>query len=196
MVTELKDGANTYYAKTRAAWRAWLQKNHQTQKSVWLIMYKKGSGIPSIYYPEAVEEALCFGWIDSKPNKRDENSHYQYFTKRNPKSNWSKLNKSRVEKLLSAGLIMPAGMEMIELAKQTGTWNALGVVDALSVPDDLQMAFDKNEIALTNWNAFSRSARWMILAWILSAKRTETRSKRIEETVRLAAENKRANFPD
>jgi len=157
-------------------------------------MYKKGSGIPSIYYPEAVEEALCFGWIDSKANKRDENSHYQYFAKRNPKSNWSKLNKDRVEQLLSAGLIEPAGMEMIELAKQTGTWTALDTVDKLSIPDDLQKAFDKNEIAFTNWNAFSQSAKWMILAWILSAKRAETRSRRIEETVRLASENKRANF--
>lgn len=195
MATELKDGIQTCYAKTRMEWRAWLQKNHQTAKSVWLIMYKKDSGTPSVYYPEAVNEALCFGWIDSKANKRDADSYYQYFAKRNPKSNWSKVNKNKVDQLLAAGLMTPAGMEMIELAKRTGTWNALDDVDNLTIPEDLQQAFDQNELALTNWNAFSRSSRRGILEWILNAKRAESRSKRIEETVRLAGENKKANFP-
>ncbi|MBB3056846.1 YdeI/OmpD-associated family protein [Mucilaginibacter gotjawali] len=120
---------NAFYAKDRQAWRSWLQEFHLSEKSVWLIMYHKGSGVPSVYYNEAVEEALCFGWIDSKPNKRNEKSYYQFFAKRNPKSNWSKINKQKVEHLLALGLMASAGLEMIELAKTTGTWNALDQVD-------------------------------------------------------------------
>ncbi len=90
---ELKNGVKTFYAKDQAAWRKWLSTNHNKQESVWLIIYRKESETPSVYYPEAVDEALCFGWIDSKPNKRDAESFYQFFSKRNPKSNWSKANK-------------------------------------------------------------------------------------------------------
>ena len=93
---ELHNNIKTFHAKTRKNWRKWLEKNHESEKSVWLIIYKKESETPSIYYPEAVDEALCFGWIDSKPNKRDEHSYYQFFSKRNPKSNWSKVNKEKI----------------------------------------------------------------------------------------------------
>lgn len=92
---QLKDGVKIFYAPTREAWRKWLETNHEKEKSVWLKIYKKESGTPSIYYPEAVDEALCFGWIDSKGNKDDENSYYQSFAKRNPKSNWSRINKEK-----------------------------------------------------------------------------------------------------
>ena len=92
---ELKDGIKTYYAKSQADWRNWLEANHAAEKSVWLIIYKKESGKPSVYYSEAVDEAICFGWIDSKPNKRDDESYYQFFAKRNAKSNWSKVNKAK-----------------------------------------------------------------------------------------------------
>lgn len=192
---ELKEGNKTFYAINRKQWRQWLEKNHQVEKCIWLIIYKKESGIPSIYYPEAVDEALCFGWIDSKANKRDEKSYYQFFAKRNPKSNWSKINKAKVEKLTIAGLIMPAGLMMIELAKQSGTWNALDEVENISIPEDLQKLFDQNKPAYENWNKFPRSSRRGILEWILNAKRTETRAKRIKETVSMAAENKKANYP-
>jgi uncharacterized protein YdeI (YjbR/CyaY-like superfamily) len=188
-----KDGVKTFYAKDQKAWRNWLDKNHLKEKSVWLIIYKKGSSTPSIYYPEAVDEALCFGWIDSKPNKRDEESYFQFFAKRNPKSNWSKINKEKVAKLMKLGLIEKAGLEMIELAKKTGTWDALNEVEEIVMPDDLQKAFSKNKIAATNFEVFPRSTKKGILDWILNAKRQETRQKRIEETVNLAKKNIRAN---
>jgi uncharacterized protein YdeI (YjbR/CyaY-like superfamily) len=188
-----KDGVKTFYATDEKAWRKWLDKNHLKEKSVWLIIYKMGSSTPSVYYPEAVDQALCFGWIDSKPNKRDEESYFQFFAKRNPKSNWSKINKEKVAKLMKLGLIEKAGLEMIELAKKTGTWDALNEVEEIVIPVDLQKAFSKSKIAATNFEAFPRSTKKGILDWILSAKRPETRQKRIDETVSLAKKNIRAN---
>lgn len=184
---------NTFYAKSRNEWREWLEKNHQSEKSVWLIVYKKDSDIPSIYYPEAVDEALCFGWVDSKPNKRDEKSYYQFFSKRNSKSNWSRLNKEKVAKLIEQGLVQSAGFEMIKIAKQNGTWNALDEVENLIIPDDLQELFSNNKKAFKNWENFPPSSKRGILEWILNAKKPETRQKRIEETVSLAEKNMRAN---
>ncbi len=190
---ELKNGIKTFHAKTRKDWRDWLEKNHESEKSIWLIIYKKECSTKSIYYPEAVEEALCFGWIDSKINKRDEESYYQFFSKRNVKSNWSKVNKDKVSKLIKEGLMHSSGLKMIELAKKSGTWNALDEVESLKVPKDLNELFQKNRIALQNWEAFPPSSKRGILEWILNAKKPETRKKRIEETVRLAAEHIRAN---
>ncbi len=190
---ELKDGVATYYAKTRQDWRNWLSKNHNSEKSVWLIIYHKDSSTPSITYPESVDEGLCFGWIDSKPNKRDSESYYQLFSKRNPKSNWSAVNKRKVEALLEAGLIAEPGLEMIQIAKDSGTWDALNDVDNLLIPDDMQIMFDKNPTAFQHWINFPPSTRRGILEWVFNAKRTETRVKRIKETVDLAADNIRAN---
>ncbi len=193
MPVELKDNIKTFYAKSQKEWRKWLEKNHETEKSVWLIIYKKESGVLSVYYPEAVDEALCFGWIDSKPNKRNAESYYQFFAQRNPKSNWSGVNKAKVDKLLAAGLITAAGQKMIDLAKQKGTWDALEEVDKMTVPADMQRIFDKNKKAWQNWEKFPPSTRRGILEWIQSAKRPETRNKRINETIELAAKNIRAN---
>lgn len=190
---EIKDGIKTFYAESQNEWRNWLEQHHQSEKSVWLIIYKKESGTPSVYYSDAVDEAICFGWIDSKPNKRDEDSYYQFFAKRNPKSNWSKVNKEKVAKLLERGLIKPAGMEAIERAKQNGTWNALDEVEEMTIPEDLQKAFDKNKTAFENFDKFPRSSKRNILEWIMNAKREETRQKRIEETVNLAEKNIKAN---
>ena len=190
---ELKDNIKTFHARTRAAWRRWLEKNHNKETSVWLILYKKDSTTPSINYAEAVEEALCFGWIDSKANKRDGESYFQFFAKRNPKSNWSALNKTRVAKLIESGLMTEAGLKMIHLAWETGTWTALEEVDNLTIPSDLEALFKKNKTAFKNWELFSKSTRRGILEWILNAKRAETRQKRIEETVSLAEKNIKAN---
>jgi uncharacterized protein YdeI (YjbR/CyaY-like superfamily) len=190
---EVKDGVKTFYAKSQKHWRDWLEKNHTMEKSVWLIIYKKESETPSVYYPEAVDEALCFGWIDSKANKKDSESYYQFFSQRNPKSNWSKINKDKVERLLKANQIHTSGMVMIELAKSTGTWDALNDVDNLIVPEDMQVLFNKNKVAFKNWQTFPPSSRRGILEWILNAKRPETRKQRIEETVRLAKDNIKAN---
>ena len=188
-------GIKTIYAENRAAWRRWLQKNHAKEKAVWLIIYKMKCGTPSVYFKEAVEEALCFGWIDSKSNKRDDKSYYQYFAQRNPKSKWSKINKDKIEELIQKDLMTAAGLAVIETAKQNGAWSALDEVEQIIIPPDLEKAFDKNKKAAKNFEAFPRSVKKGILDWISSAKRPETRLKRITETVRLAGENQRANYP-
>ncbi|CAA9331516.1 MAG: hypothetical protein AVDCRST_MAG56-7823 [uncultured Cytophagales bacterium] len=192
METE-KDGVPAFYARDRQAWRQWLETHHDSAQSVWLIIYRKESGTPSVYYPEAVDEALCFGWIDSKGNKRDGESFYQFFTRRNPRSNWSRVNKQKVEVLLAAGRIAPAGLAAIEAARQRGTWTALDDVENLTLPPDLEAALRANPPALQCFEAFPRSAKRGILEWILNAKKPETRRKRIEETATLAAQNIRAN---
>lgn len=175
------------------SWRAWLKANHEGQKSVWLILYHKGSGIPSIQYPEVVDEALCFGWIDSKPNKRDEKSYYLFLSPRNPKSRWSLVNKKKVEALEKAGKMHESGLKMIELAKANGNWDALNEVDALLEPKDLLDEFSRYPPAKENWEKFPPSTRRGILEWILSAKREETRVNRIKECAELASQNIRAN---
>ncbi|MXV52643.1 hypothetical protein GS399_16840 [Pedobacter sp. HMF7647] len=180
-------------AASRADWRKWLDEHCRSESFVWLVIYKKESGVPSVYYPEAVEEALCYGWIDSKANKRDDQSFYLSFAKRKPASKWSKVNKERVEQLIKKGLMTDAGMEMIKLAKQTGTWTALEEVDNLALPADLAKLLSLNKTANANWDAFSASSKKAILQWILNAKQAATRQKRIEETVRLAEQNVKAN---
>lgn len=190
---EIHNDIKTFHAKTRKEWRKWLEKNHLGEKSVWLIIYHKGSETKSVYYDEAVEEALCFGWIDSIAHKRDEESKYQFFAIRKPKSNWSKLNRERAERMIASELMTPSGQALIDLAKSTGTWEALIDVQNSVIPDDLQSQLDKNKIALNNFLAFSPSSKRIILEWIHNAKKSETRLKRIEETVKLASENIKAN---
>lgn len=192
---EVFNGILAVYAESRSAWRTWLDQNHQTEKSVWLIIYRKQSNIPTVYYPEAVDEALCFGWIDSTPKKRDENSYYQFFAIRNPKSGWSRVNKEKIAKLLEAGLMHPSGLEAISVAQKNGAWSALDEVENLVLPPDLLASMEANPLASENWSKFSRSSKRGILEWISQAKKEETRKKRIEETVRLATENVKANHP-
>jgi len=190
---ETRNGIKTYHAKSRKEWRSWLKKNGEKEQSVWLIIYRKGAEKESVYYEEAVEEALCFGWIDSKPNKRDDESFYQFFAKRNPKSNWSKINKERVARLTDEGLMTDKGLKVIEEAKLNGNWTALDKIENIELPDDLQKALCKNKEAEKFFNSFPRSVKKGILEWIQNAKKEETRSKRIEETVLLATKNIRAN---
>ena len=188
-----KDGINTFYAESPTAWRQWLEQNHTSAQSVWLIIYRKDSGVPSLTYNEAVDEALCFGWIDSKPNKRDEQSFFQFFAKRNPKSNWSKVNKEKIENLIALGKMTSAGLEAVAVAQQNGAWTALDEVENLVIPPDLQAAFDAQPLARENFDAFPRSVKRGILEWLLNAKRLETRQKRIEDIVSKALQNIRAN---
>jgi len=192
---ELKDGVTTFYAKSRKEWRKWLEKNHTKQSSVWLIIYKKQSSVSSVYYREAVDEALCFGWIDSKAIKRDTESYSQFFARRNPKSNWSAVNKKKVKELIKDKLMMEAGLKAVATAKLNGKWNALDEIDKKIIPDDLRKALDKNKTARQFFKGFSPSSAKGILEWISNAKRPETRQKRIDETVRLAAMNIKANHP-
>jgi len=191
MVT--KEAVKIFRAKTREAWRKWLHKNHAKEKSVWLIMYRKATNIPSVNYAEAVEEALCFGWIDSVKKKRDAESSIQFFSQRKPKSSWSKLNRDRADKLIKQGLMTPWGQAMIDLAKRTGTWSAMKEVENTVIPSDLKELFNKNATAFINFQSFPASSKKIILTWILSAKMPETRRKRIKETVALAGKNIRAN---
>ena len=193
MGTSIKDERKSVYAKNRREWRRWLEKNHRSEQSVWLIMYHKDSKTPSLSQEEAVEEALCFGWIDSKAQKRDDESRYQFFSQRKPKSNWSKVNKARVEKLIKQGLMTDSGRLVISLAKINDTWNALDDVENAVIPADLKKLFDKNEKAFKNFDAFAPSSKKLILTWISNAKRQETREKRIKQTVELAEKNIKAN---
>ena len=190
---EIHKDIKAVYAKSRTEWRRWLNKNHAKEKSVWLILYHKSSATPSINYNDAVEEALCFGWIDSRANKRDTQSSYLFFAPRKPKSKWSKSNQERVEKLTKQGLMTAAGQAMIDLAKKTGTWDAYAEVHQAGIPDDLQQLFDKNKKAFKHYLDFPPSSKRIILDWIRNAKRPETRQKRIEETVKMAAKNIRVN---
>jgi len=187
------DNIKTFHAKTRKLWRKWLEKNHTKEKSVWLVMYRKDSKVPSVSYAEAVEEALCFGWIDSIKKKKDAESSIQFFSQRKPKSYWSRLNRERVEKLSKQGLITPAGQTVIDLAKTNGAWTALGDVEEIVIPSDLKKRFSRNVKAYRNFEGFPPSSKKIILLWILNAKTPETRRKRIEETVLLAKKNIRAN---
>jgi uncharacterized protein YdeI (YjbR/CyaY-like superfamily) len=190
---ETKNGVKAITAANTSEWRKWLEVNHKTEQSVWLIIFKKESGIASITYSLAVDEALCFGWIDSKPNKRDDKSFYQFFARRNPKSNWSRVNKLKVEKLLADNRMANAGLEIIEIAKQNGTWTALDDVENLIIPPDLQAELEKYSYATQHFNAFPKSAKRGILEWILNAKTDVTRQKRVNETALLANDNIRAN---
>ncbi len=167
---ELKNNIQTFYAPTRNDWRVWLTENHQTEKSVWLIIYKKESNTKSIYYPEAVDEALCFGWIDSSIAKRDAESYYQFFAKRNPKSNWSKVNKDKIIYLTAQNLMTASGLVMVTLAKNTGTWDALDDVENLILPKDLAQVFEVNKMAFEHWQKLSRSTKRGTLEWLLMLK--------------------------
>jgi uncharacterized protein YdeI (YjbR/CyaY-like superfamily) len=186
-------GVKTFYAESKSAFRNWLIENHRTETNLWLIIYKKDSGTPSVTYDQAVDEAICFGWIDSTINKRDDESFLQYFAPRKPKSSWSRVNKLKVEKLISEGLMTESGLKMIELAKLTGTWSALDDVENLIYPSDLQEAFDENILAKEYFELFPRSVKRGILEWLMNAKQPETRLKRITEIVSKAERNERAN---
>lgn len=178
--------------ENREAWREWLSKNHDKIKNVWIKIYKKQSQATSVSFDEALEEALCFAWVDSSMKGTNEDYYYQYFGQRNPKSNWSKYNKAKVEKLIESGLMAEAGMKVINFAKENGYWKALDDVENLINPADLQLALDNNPTAKAYFEAFPRSVKRSILEWLLNAKQEETRNKRIRETVALAQQNIRA----
>lgn len=181
-----------FHAPDRQTWRNWLIENHASAAGVWLIYFKKGSGKPSVSYPEAVEEALCFGWIDSKPNKIDDERYMQVFSPRKAKSAWAKPNKIRIERLIETGLMTPAGFEKIKKAKLDGSWTLLDAIEELIMPAELAAAFLENEDAHGHFEKFPASAKKMIYWQVETAKRSETRAARVKEVVRLAAENVRA----
>lgn len=171
----------TYYPQSREEWRQWLEENHQSKSSIWLVYYTKKSNIPSISWREAVDEALCFGWIDSTRKKVDDSSSIQYFSKRKPKSIWSKINKEIVQLLIDSNKMTKAGFESIEIAKQNGSWTILDEVEELIIPDDLELAFTRHNGSKEYFLSLSKSTKKILLSWIVLAKRQETKQKRIEE---------------
>ncbi|MBO9614852.1 MAG: YdeI/OmpD-associated family protein [Dyadobacter sp.] len=192
---ETKNGIEAIPAPGNKEWRYWLAKNGEKKDAVCLITYHKYSSTPSIGYKESIEHALCYGWIDSKAIKRDEESFYLTFTKRNPKSKWSIVNKERAARMIEAGLMRAEGQKMIDLAKETGAWDALESAGNAVIPEDLQMAFDRNPTAFENFEKFAPSSKRLILEWILNAKRPETRGKRVAQSVEMASRDERANHP-
>jgi uncharacterized protein YdeI (YjbR/CyaY-like superfamily) len=184
---------NSVQCLTRAEWRAWLAAHHASSTGVWLVTFKKASGKPHPAYDETVEEALCFGWVDSKPGKLDAERTMLYFSPRKPRSGWARPNKLRVEKLIAAGRMTPAGQAAIDAAKANGAWALLDDVEAMVCPPDLAKALAANPAAGEFFEAFPRSAKKGIYQWVVQAKRPETRAKRVTETVELATRNVRAN---
>lgn len=179
--------------ESRAEWRAWLAANHESAESIWLVTFKKGSGRPYVPYDDVVEEAICFGWVDSLPRKLDEERTMLLLSPRKPGSAWSKANKERAERMNAAGKMKPDGLRKIEQSKADGSWNFLDDVEALVVPEDLSAALEGHENAAENFAAFPPSSKRGILEWIKQAKKPETRGKRIRETAELASRNVRAN---
>lgn len=180
---------NLFYPVNRAAWRAWLEENHQEAYSVWVLFYKKRSGVPTLSWTDAVEEALCFGWIDSKKVTIDAEKYRQYFCKRKASSTWSKINKDKVQILIDRGLMTEAGLERVEVAKENGSWTLLDSAEALIIPNDLEQAFKSKPGSKDFFHSLSKSHRKSILVWLVFAKRAETRQKRIEVIVELASQN-------
>jgi len=169
-------------------WRRWLTKNHQLKQSVWLIYFKRKATRANITYNDAVDEALCFGWIDSTRYSLDEERFRQFFCRRKPRSGWSKINKARIERLIEDGRMTPAGYAAIEAAKKNGTWKILDEVEKLTIPKDLSSAFKTQPGSRKYFMGLSRSAKKMMLQWVVFAKRPETRAKRISEIVEQAAQ--------
>ncbi len=187
------DDREHVHAETRERWRAWLVDNHGSSRGVWLVSWKASTGRPSVGYEESVEEALCVGWVDSKGGTIDDERTKLWFAPRNPRSAWARTNKTRIARLEAAGLLLPAGLRAVELAKANGAWALLDDVENLIVPPDLAAAFDARPGAREQWDAFPRSARRGILEWIVQARTEATRAKRIEETAAKAAVGERAN---
>ncbi len=169
--------------KNRKEWREWLKLNHLQKDSVWLIFYKKGSPSFNLSWRESVDESLCFGWIDSTKKTIDNERFKQYFSKRKPKSNWSKVNKDKVKSLIEQGLMRDAGFKSIEIAKENGSWTILDSVENLEVPKELEQELKHNKVAKEYFENLSKSAKKILLYWIVSAKRDETKTKRIVEII-------------
>lgn len=177
---------------SREEWRAWLAEHHQQKEGILLVTYRKGTSERYIPYEEIVEEALCFGWIDSTRRKLDDERTTLLVTPRKPNSGWSQVNKERVERLIEAGRMTPMGLAVIERAKANDSWTRFDEAAALKVPEDLSGALASQPAAEANFNAFPPLSRREMLQWVFDAKRPETRSARVREIVEKAAKGERA----
>jgi uncharacterized protein YdeI (YjbR/CyaY-like superfamily) len=168
-----------YCATNKEEWRMWLKLNHKKETAVWLIFYKKKSPHYNLSWSDAVDEALCFGWIDSTKRTIDSEQYRQYFSKRKAKSNWSKVNKDKVKTLIVQGLMETEGYKSIELAKENGSWTILDGVEALIVPEELKLELANYSGAEAYFESLSKSDKRILLYWVVSARRDETKQKRI-----------------
>jgi len=178
-----------YCPADKEDWRKWLALNHRKKDAVWLIFYKKKAAKHNLSWSDAVDEALCFGWIDSTKRTIDSEKYKQYFSKRKAKSNWSKVNKDKVKTLIDQGLMEEEGYKSIEIAKENDSWTILDGVEELIIPDDLKEAFANYNGSSEYFEALSKSVKKGLLYWAVSAKRKETRQKRILEIVENASNN-------
>lgn len=186
-----KKDIETFCPTSRKDWRQWLRRNHRSKRSVWLVFYKKKSDVPTVTYNDAVDEALCFGWIDSTKRSIDHERSMQFFCKRKPNSVWSKINKGKAQRLIDSGLMTKSGFDCIEAAKQNGSWAILDGVEELKIPRDLAKEFKAKPGSKDYFLSLSKSVRKSILQWLVLAKRPETRQKRITEIAELAAQKLR-----
>ncbi|MFA5867151.1 MAG: YdeI/OmpD-associated family protein [Actinomycetota bacterium] len=184
-----KDTEEPLDPKDRATWRAWLDKNHASSLGTWVVIHKKESRSPRLLLEDAVEEAICFGWIDSRLHPIDKERFKLWFSGRKPTSIWSQNNRNRVARLERQGLMAPAGQKAVKIAQANGAWTSLVPIDNLDIPDDLNEALNANPAARENFDGFTDSTKKMILRWIDTAKREDTRAKRISETVSHAAKD-------
>lgn len=178
--------AEIYSPASEAEWREWLIKNHLSAPSVWLVFYKKKSELHNFTWSAAVDEALCFGWIDGRRKPVDHEKFIQFFCKRKPNSTWSKINKEKVSDLIKRKQMMPAGLNCIHTAKQNGSWHLLDDVEGLVLPADLQLAFEQQASTLEYYTSLSNSAKKSILQWVKLCKTDKTRQQRITEIVNSA----------
>ena len=181
-----------FHAETRNQWRTWLMHNHTSARGVWLCSWRNTTSQPRCPYPEAVEEAICFGWIDSTNTILDEERSLQLFTPRRSKSSWSQLNRERAAEMETRGLMTHAGRQAIAAAKANGWWTISDQVEDLEEPSDLKAALDRDPRARSTWAGFPPSARKMMMWWIVSAARDATRAARIAHVVAEAVAGRRA----
>lgn len=187
-----KFGFPIYHAETRAQWRAWLAAHHGAERGVWLCSWRSVTGRPTCPYPEVVEEALCFGWIDSTVNQLDEERGLQLITPRKAKSGWTRLNRQRVEAMEAAGLMTDAGRRAVAAAQANGWWTLMDPVEDLLEPDELATALDAVPAARAAWDGFPPSARKQMLFWVITAAKPETRERRVATIVEKAERGERA----
>lgn len=187
-------GRPLIHPKTIAEWRGWLARHHDDTDGVWLARWKRASGKVPLDYAQIVEEALCFGWIDGVTNTLEDGRQAQLLTPRRRGSGWSPSNKERVERLTADGRMTSAGLRVIEAAKADGSWSMMDAAEALIEPAELASALDANPGARRHWDAFPRSPRRALIWWVMSAKRLETRQRRVATIVTEAGQGRRANF--
>ncbi|ANH39681.1 hypothetical protein I601_3274 [Nocardioides dokdonensis FR1436] len=181
-----------YHAETRAQWRAWLEAHHDRAPGVWLCSWRNSTGRAACPYPEVVEEAICFGWIDSTAGRLDDDRGLQLLTPRRPRSTWTRLNRRRAAEMESAGLMTGAGRRAVDAARANGWWTILDPVEDLVEPGELAAALDDDPPARLAWDSFPPSARKAMLWWVVSAVKQETRESRIATIVVKAARGERA----